>query len=82
MSSSTPTEGYWYRYRSEAFLVLAVHEDEGVIDVLDEQGDIDEFDLDEWEVMDVQVCAAPDELAETPDNEPRIDRSWERWAPG
>lgn len=64
MSSPVPTEGHWYRYRNEVFLVLAVHEEEGIIDVRDEQGDIDEFALDEWEVMDVQVCPAPAALVE------------------
>jgi hypothetical protein len=58
-SSPVPLEGQWYRYRSESFYVLAVHEEEGLIDVRDDYGDIDEFDLDEWAGMDVEVCPAP-----------------------
>jgi hypothetical protein len=32
-----------------------------VIDVRDRYGDIDEFDLDEWDAMNLVLCSAPTE---------------------
>jgi hypothetical protein len=54
-------EGQWYvdRAHHEFFLVIAVDESDGVIDVRDRYGDIDEFDLDEWDAMDLVLCVAP-----------------------
>jgi hypothetical protein len=61
MSETKAREGQWYadRVNHEFFLVIAVDETDGVIDVRDRYGDIDEFDLDEWEAMDLVLCSAP-----------------------
>lgn len=65
MSSTKACEGQWYvdRVHHELFLVIAVDEADGLIDVRDRYGDIDEFDLDEWDSMDLVQCAAPDETS-------------------
>lgn len=57
-------EGQWYADHAhhEFFLVIAVDESDGLIDVRDRYGDIDEFDLDEWDSMDLVLCAAPGQL--------------------
>lgn len=82
MSSSVKAlEGQWYTNRSthDVFCVIAVDEDDGLIDVRDGYGDIDEFDFDEWESMDLVMCTSPetwrlalDDLDEEdePDEEP------------
>ena len=56
-------EGQWYvdRANHEFFLVIAIDESDGLIDVRDLYGDIDEFDLDEWDAMDLVQCTAPKE---------------------
>jgi hypothetical protein len=56
-------EGQWYADRAhhDFFLVIAVDESDGLIDVRDCYGDIDEFDLDEWEAMDLVLCSAPED---------------------
>jgi hypothetical protein len=56
-------EGQWYvdRANHEFFLVIGIDESDGFIDVRDRYGDIDEFDLDEWDAMDLVVCSAPTE---------------------
>ena len=56
-------EGQWYTDRAhhEFFLVIAIDASDGLIDVRDRYGDIDEFDLDEWDAMDLVLCAAPGE---------------------
>ena len=58
MSETKAREGQWYvdRAHHEFFLVIAIDESDGLIDVRDRYGDIDEFDLDEWDAMDL-VCA-------------------------
>jgi uncharacterized protein DUF6763 len=63
MSSSVKAlEGQWYANRSthDVFCVIAVDEDDGLIDVRDGYGDVDEFDFDEWEAMDLVLCASPE----------------------
>ena len=54
-------EGQWYADRAhhEFFLVIAVDESDGLIDVRDPYGDIDEFDLDEWDAMNLVLCMPP-----------------------
>jgi hypothetical protein len=64
MSSTKACEGQWYvdRAHHEFFLVIAIDESDGLIDVRDGYGDIDEFDLDEWDAMDLVICTAPNEM--------------------
>jgi hypothetical protein len=61
MSGIKVREGEWYADRAhhEFFLVIAIDESDGLIDVRDLYGDIDEFDLDEWDAMDLVLCMAP-----------------------
>ena len=61
MIDAIAREGQWYlqRWSRETFCVIGVDEDFRVIDVRDANGDIDEFAFDEWETMDLEVCAAP-----------------------
>jgi hypothetical protein len=63
MSEIKAREGQWYvdRAHHEFFLVIAIDESDGLIDVRDRYGDIDEFDLDEWDAMDLMLCSAPTE---------------------
>lgn len=62
MSNIEAREGQWYRHRAnhEMFCVIAVDEAQSVIDIRDGYGDVDELDFDEWDVMDLELCAAPD----------------------
>jgi hypothetical protein len=81
MSSTPVREGQWYTDRThhEFFLVIGIDESDGVIDVRDRYGDIDEFDLDEWDSMDLVLCSAPGQWnnewdADEEEDEPRPDR--------
>ena len=62
MSILKALQGQWYANRSthDVFCVIAVDEDDGLIDVRDGYGDIDEFDFDEWESMDLVLVSAPE----------------------
>jgi hypothetical protein len=77
MSDTKVCEGQWYldRAHHEFFLVIAVDESDGFIDVRDRYGDVDEFDLDEWDSMGLVLCSAPLEwLDEEPTaEEPDVD---------
>jgi hypothetical protein len=63
MSTMKAREGQWYADRSnhDMFCVIGIHESDGLIDVRDRYGDIDEFDLEEWDAMDLELCAAPED---------------------
>lgn len=71
MSSTKVCEGQWYvdRAHHEFFLVIGIDESDGLIDVRDRYGDVDEFDLDEWDAMDLVLCTAPGEDGEWTDGE-------------
>lgn len=66
MSSTKACEGQWYvdRAHHEFFLVIAIDESDGLIDVRDRYGDVDEFDLDEWDQMELVLCTGPGEMPE------------------
>lgn len=66
MSHVEAREGQWYAHRSnhETFCVIAVDEVHGVIDIRDGYGDVDEVDFDEWETMDLELCAAPSDWSD------------------
>lgn len=55
--------GDWYldRDKHDFLCVIGVHDDEGVVDIRDEYGDVDEIDFDEWETMHLVLCATPHE---------------------
>jgi hypothetical protein len=76
MNDMKACEGQWYvdRAHHEFFLVIAIDESDGLIDVRDRYGDIDEFDLDEWDAMDLVVCAAPAESEWDGEDEDGEDR--------
>ncbi len=73
MSETKAREGQWYadRVNHEFFLVIGIDERDGLIDVRDGYGDVDEFDLDEWDAMDLVLCSAPAQWGQ--DEEPGAD---------
>lgn len=75
MTTMKAREGQWYADRSnhDVFCVIAVDESDGLIDVRDRYGDIDEFDLDEWDAMDLELCAAPQDWGLALDDHPLED---------
>lgn len=79
MSDIKAREGQWYADRAnhEFFLVIAIDESDGLIDVRDRYGDIDEFDLDEWEAMNLVLCSAPTQWGQ--DEESHAEEQAEGW---
>ena len=63
--------GDWYldRNKHDFLCVIGVHDDEGVVDIRDEYGDVDEIEFDEWETMNLVLCATPPEWNEVDETE-------------
>lgn len=61
MSRPSVNVGDWYldREHYDFVCVVDVDEDEGVIDVRDEYGQIDEIDFEEWANKDLVLCSNP-----------------------
>lgn len=68
--------GQWYadQVSHEFFLVIAVDDSDGLIDVRDRYGDIDEFDLDEWDAMNLVLCSAPAQWEDGEDSDEHPSR--------
>ncbi|MCL7487867.1 MAG: hypothetical protein M8357_06815 [Desulfobulbaceae bacterium] len=57
-----PIAGNWYCHldKGQRFLVVAVDETGELVEVQNFDGDIDEFDLEAWYQMDIELCEAPE----------------------
>jgi hypothetical protein len=75
MSNMKALEGQWYSDRStrDVFCVIGIDESEGLIDIRDGYGDIDEFDFDEWESMDLVLCGAPEDWSAVEEMSEELD---------
>ncbi|SRR5579871_4616604 len=58
-----PEVGHWYAHRDKGalFQVVAIDDDEGVVEIQDVDGDVDEFDLDTWHAMPLMAAEAPED---------------------
>ncbi len=62
-SRTLPTVGTWYAHRGKGqlFQVVAFDEDDGLIELQDFEGDVDEVDLDTWLEMPLDPAAPPED---------------------
>lgn len=67
--------GDWYldRDKHDFLCVIGVHDEEGIVDIRDEYGDVDEIDFDEWETMDLVLCVTPREWKNGDDDIDELD---------
>jgi len=58
----TPVAGRWYRdlERNEVFKVVAVNEDDDLIEVQHADGEVEELESDEWFEMDIERAEEPE----------------------
>lgn len=58
-----PTVGSWYQYmpQGRTFQVVAVDDDESVIELQHFDGDIEEVSLNEWHGWDLEAIEAPED---------------------
>jgi len=66
-----PIEESWYYdlEQNRHFIVVAVDEDEGLIEIQHENGEIEELEMEEWEDLDVEVSEEPEDWNEPLDEE-------------
>lgn len=70
-----PEVGCWYTHRDKGqmFQVVAVDEDEGVIETQDVDGDVDEVEFAEWRRMPLEAAEAPEDARGPTDGEASDD---------
>lgn len=70
-----PIVGNWYRdlERDDRFEVVAVDEDEGIVEIQFFEGDVEEMDVDTWYEMDLEVIEAPEDWTGPMDGVTRDD---------
>jgi hypothetical protein len=63
MNTLQPHEGQWYAVRDngQIFCVINVDADDEIIDIQDFEGAIDEIDFEEWEGLDLEMAAEPED---------------------
>lgn len=57
-----PRVGQWYFHKDKGqrFFVTAVNEDAGAIEIQHFDGDVEEFTLDEWRQLDIELSEEPE----------------------
>jgi hypothetical protein len=61
-TDSDPIVGNWYQHldKGQKFEVVAVDEDQGVIEIQHFDGDLEEIDADAWYEMEIEPSEAPE----------------------
>ena len=74
-----PKEYNWYmdKEEGESFMVVYFDEDEDLVEVQYLNGDMAEFDLDEWEDMSLKKIDQPEDWSGTMDELERDYRDYE-----
>jgi len=67
---SNPVVANWYqdRNREERFTIVAFDQDEGVLELQYENGDLEEIDIDTWYELDTEEVAMPEDWTLALDN--------------
>ena len=66
-----PLEENWYYdlEQDHHFMVVSVDEDEGLIEIQHENGEIEEIDMEEWEELDLEASEEPEDWTAPLDEE-------------
>jgi hypothetical protein len=72
-----PIVGDWYRSHGQLFEVVAVDEDEDIIEIQHADGDLEEMDLDDWNIRcragSLAIADPPDDSRGSNDREDTED---------
>lgn len=79
-----PIVGNWYQNLDDdvIFEVVAVDEDEGLVEIQHEDGDLDQVDLDEWDQWELEAVAEPEDWTKPMDEETDDEDSLDHLNPG
>jgi len=60
-----PLPDQWYTHldKGQRFYVTAIDEPNGTVEIQHFDGDIEEFSLEEWRELDIELCEAPENWA-------------------
>jgi len=74
-TEADPVVGHWYRHtdRGQIFQVVAFDEEEGLVEMQNFDGDLEETDLSTWYTMNIEVCEEPEDWTGPMDNVQRDD---------
>lgn len=61
-TDSDPVVGNWYQHldKGQKFEVVAIDEDQGLVEIQHFDGDLEEIDIDEWYELDIELSEAPE----------------------
>jgi len=62
MAEADPIENNWYHHldKGQRFVVVAVDNEKGLVDLQYFDGDLEEVDFDDWYQLDIEPCEAPE----------------------
>ncbi|SCZ64343.1 DUF6763 family protein [Thiohalomonas denitrificans] len=75
-SDLDPIVGNWYRdkvEKSQRFEVVSLEEDAGTVEIQHFDGNVEEWDLEEWYLMDLESIEPPEDWTGPMDEETRGD---------
>jgi hypothetical protein len=76
MNDFTPTVGQWYvRRDGMRFEVIDIDDGDGLIEVQDEDGTLDEIDAQEWTKINLELSTQPEDATAAFDNVPIPDEA-------
>lgn len=60
-----PIVGNWYCHldKGQRFQVVAFDEDKNTVEIQDFDSNVNEFEIDVWRTLDIEVCEAPENWA-------------------
>jgi hypothetical protein len=58
-----PIEGNWYEFVDDgrSFFIVTIDEDEGIIEIQDYHGNIEEIELEAWHELDLEPIDPPED---------------------
>jgi hypothetical protein len=76
-----PEPGQWYEDldREDTFRVLSVDPDEALVRIQWLDGEVEDLDVDEWNVLDLELTAEPEGWVDEDDDEDDEDLDEEDW---
>ncbi len=76
MNELTPTTGQWY-LRPDGFMfeIIDIDDGDGVIEIQNEDGTLDEIDADEWSTISLELAEQPEDATASFDNVPLPDEA-------
>ena len=74
-----PVVGNWYCHidKGRDFMVVAVNDEEGTVDIQYFDGDLEEIDLEEWDEYDLEISEPPEDWTGPVDSVRQDDLGYE-----